>query len=191
MKKTFFRKSLSVLMAVLLFVLPIQSFAEESEGSSSAATQFYGQYQFSILSVASKIIENGYCFGVTSGDLLAEAFYEKLVNPSADVEDMLNVMTDSLDPHSSYLNAEEYKYMMDHTISGTFAGIGVSVVQAGDRVVVVSPMAGSPAEEAGIEANDVIIRKRRGYDRKKRTVYSKCHKRRRRHGGKYRRAARR
>ena len=145
MKKTFFRKSLSVLMAVLLFVLPIQSFAEESEGSSSAATQFYGQYQFSILSVASKIIENGYCFGVTSGDLLAEAFYEKLVNPSADVEDMLNVMTDSLDPHSSYLNAEEYKYMMDHTISGTFAGIGVSVVQAGDRVVVVSPMAGSPA----------------------------------------------
>ena len=157
MKKTFFRKSLSVLMAVLLFVLPIQSFAEESEGSSSAATQFYGQYQFSILSVASKIIENGYCFGVTSGDLLAEAFYEKLVNPSADVEDMLNVMTDSLDPHSSYLNAEEYKYMMDHTISGTFAGIGVSVVQAGDRVVVVSPMAGSPAEEAGIEANDVII----------------------------------
>ena len=47
--------------------------------------------------------------------------------------------------------------MMDHTISGTFAGIGVSVVQAGDRVVVVSPMAGSPAEEAGIEANDVII----------------------------------
>lgn len=155
MKKLFSKRIPALLLAFMLFAIPAQALAEED--GSSAQTRFYGQYQFSVLSVAAKIIENGYRFGVTSGDLLSGAFYEKLVNPGADIEDMLGVMMASLDAHSSYLNAEEYKYWIDHTISGTFAGIGVSVVQAGDRVVVITPLAGSPAEEAGIKANDVIV----------------------------------
>ena len=65
-------------------------------------------------------------------------------------------MVNSLDPHSSYLNREEYALLQSDT-SGDFGGVGVEIDARGDYLMVVSPIAGSPADRAGVRAGDEII----------------------------------
>jgi carboxyl-terminal processing protease len=62
----------------------------------------------------------------------------------------------SLDPHSSYMSAKEYRDMQVQT-RGTFGGVGIEVRMDSGLLRVVSPIDGSPAEKAGILANDVIV----------------------------------
>jgi carboxyl-terminal processing protease len=72
------------------------------------------------------------------------------------IEAAIRGMVADLDPHSSYLDPEEYEAIRIST-SGNYSGVGLEVSVAGQRVVVVAPMQGSPAEEAGIVNGDVII----------------------------------
>jgi carboxyl-terminal processing protease len=61
------------------------------------------------------------------------------------------------DPYSEYITAEEMQeYMADAT--GKYVGIGVYIANntATNQIVVVAPIKGSPAEEAGIQAGDII-----------------------------------
>jgi carboxyl-terminal processing protease len=61
-----------------------------------------------------------------------------------------------LDPHSTYLNAEEYKELKIGT-SGEFGGLGIQVEMEDGLVRVVSPIDDTPAFHAGIKAGDMII----------------------------------
>lgn len=61
-----------------------------------------------------------------------------------------------LDPHSHFLDAAEYEAMRIST-SGQYSGVGLEVAEQDGRVVVVSPIQGSPAERVGIRAGDVLI----------------------------------
>lgn len=65
-------------------------------------------------------------------------------------------MVGVLDPHSSYLNAEEYALLESDT-SGEFGGVGVEIDARGDYLTVISPIAGSPAARAGVRAGDEIL----------------------------------
>jgi len=62
-----------------------------------------------------------------------------------------------LDPHSAFLRPEAYRMMKDET-SGEFDGLGLEVALQGDEVVVVSPVADSPAERAGLQPGDRIVK---------------------------------
>jgi carboxyl-terminal processing protease len=75
------------------------------------------------------------------------------------VEDMINGGLDRLDPYSQYLNADEYRQFEAQT-EGNFAGIGIhlGVDPRTGYLMVISPMVGTPAHEAGILAGDVIIK---------------------------------
>ncbi|MDA0962011.1 MAG: S41 family peptidase, partial [Proteobacteria bacterium] len=64
-------------------------------------------------------------------------------------------MLTSLDPHSSYLSPEDTAQMRVQT-RGEFGGLGIEVTQEEGFVKVVSPIDGTPADEAGIEAGDFI-----------------------------------
>ena len=64
-------------------------------------------------------------------------------------------MLSSLDPHSGYLPPESFEDMQVDT-KGAFGGLGIEVTQEDGFVKVVSPMDGTPAFEAGIEAGDFI-----------------------------------
>jgi len=73
------------------------------------------------------------------------------------VESAIDGMLAGLDPHSSYMNAKEYKDMQVQT-SGKFGGLGIQVVMGDDGVIkVIAPMDGTPAAKAGILANDQIV----------------------------------
>lgn len=74
------------------------------------------------------------------------------------VEGAIEGMVSSLDPYSSFQDAEENETLMN-SIKGSFGGIGVHISTADPtQLVVMRPIKGSPAEKAGIEAGDVILR---------------------------------
>ena len=62
----------------------------------------------------------------------------------------------SLDPHSAFLSAAEYDEMRVNT-AGSYSGVGIEVSAQDGKVVVVSPIEGSPAARAGVRAGDVIL----------------------------------
>src|SRR3954462_9708049 len=98
-------------------------------------------------------------------DVLHEVRHKYVVDVSPErerklVEDMINGGLERLDPHSQYINPREYK-QFDKQSEGKFGGVGIQV--GFDRtnrgqLTVISPMPGTPAYEAGIQAGDVILK---------------------------------
>ncbi len=83
------------------------------------------------------------------------AQYVEEVEESELIEAAINGMLTSLDPHSSYLAPQDAAQMRLQT-RGEFGGLGIEVTQEEGFVKVVSPIDGTPASEAGIEAGDFI-----------------------------------
>lgn len=71
------------------------------------------------------------------------------------VENAIQGMLTSLDPHSSYLDADDYKDMQVQT-RGEFGGLGIEVTMENGFVKVVSPIDETPAAKAGIMAGDYV-----------------------------------
>jgi len=66
-------------------------------------------------------------------------------------------MVQSLDPHSSFLSKDEHQDLLSET-KGSFSGIGIEITVRDNVLTVVSPIEGSPANKAGIQAGDKIIK---------------------------------
>ncbi|PTN00770.1 carboxyl-terminal processing protease [Rhodovulum imhoffii] len=91
------------------------------------------------------------------GDIFerVRAAYVEEVDDADLIRAAINGMLTSLDPHSSYLPPDDFETMQVQT-SGEFGGLGIEVTQEEGFVKVVSPIDGTPADEAGIEAGDFI-----------------------------------
>jgi carboxyl-terminal processing protease len=70
------------------------------------------------------------------------------------IEGMLETLGD--DGHTRFLTPEE-REQNDQSLSGTYVGIGVQLEAKNGEVVVAAPIEGSPAEEAGISSDDVLL----------------------------------
>jgi carboxyl-terminal processing protease len=81
--------------------------------------------------------------------------YVEKVTDKELIEAAINGMLQSLDPHSSYLNAESFDEMKVQT-KGEFGGLGIEVTMENGLVKVVSPIDETPAAKAGIKAGDYI-----------------------------------
>ena len=82
------------------------------------------------------------------------------VEPVDDKELLQNAirgMLSGLDPHSTYLDLEDFKQLREGT-SGEFGGLGIEVTMEDGFVRVVSPIDDTPAAKAGLQAGDLIIR---------------------------------
>lgn len=66
-------------------------------------------------------------------------------------------MLSNLDPHSAYLDEEEFKELQVGT-SGEFGGLGIEVGMEDGFVKVISPIDDTPAQKAGLQSGDLIIR---------------------------------
>ena len=73
------------------------------------------------------------------------------------MQNAIRGMVEALDDHSTFLSPDEFDDMKVST-SGAYAGIGVEVAPGKEGVGIVRRMANSPAERAGIETGDVIVR---------------------------------
>ncbi len=81
---------------------------------------------------------------------------EKTVELPTLTKAALRGVVESLDPHSDFLVARDYRTLQED-MSNEFGGIGVQVERREKRVVVISPIAGTPGERAGILRGDEII----------------------------------
>ncbi|MBZ4022130.1 peptidase S41 [Rhodobacter sp. TJ_12] len=94
-------------------------------------------------------------------DLFGDVFerirgdYVEKVDEKKLIEAAINGMLSSLDPHSSFMPADEYADMKVQT-RGSFGGLGIEVTQENGVVKVVAPMDGTPAAAAGMQSGDFI-----------------------------------
>ena len=95
-------------------------------------------------------------------DLFGEVFervraeYVEQVSDKQLIESAINGMLTSLDPHSNFLNSDEFQDMQSQT-RGSFGGLGIEVTMENGVVKVVSPIDDTPAAKAGVQAGDLII----------------------------------
>ncbi len=82
--------------------------------------------------------------------------YVDEVNDAELFEAAIRGMVADLDPHSAFLDAEEYQEIRIST-TGNYSGVGLEVSMAEGRVVVVTPIDDTPAKRAGIAPGDVIV----------------------------------
>ena len=84
--------------------------------------------------------------------------YDGELDDNSLLEAAIKGMTQSVnDPYTVFMNASEYKAFEDQ-IEGHFVGIGAQLGIKDDKITVVSPIEGSPAEKAGLKAGDVILK---------------------------------
>lgn len=83
--------------------------------------------------------------------------YVEEIDDKTLLEHAIRGMLDKLDPHSAYLDKSSFDDLQVHT-TGEFGGIGIEVSMEDGVLTVVSPIDGTPADLAGIEAGDKIIK---------------------------------
>lgn len=89
-------------------------------------------------------------------DRIKQAYVEE-VDDKELLENAIQGMLTELDPHSAYLKPEAYKDLQINT-SGEFGGLGIEVGMEDGFVKVITPIDDTPAQKAGVEAGDLIIK---------------------------------
>ncbi len=87
-------------------------------------------------------IKNNYVENLSDREIMERAFHG---------------MATHLDPHSAFLNKEDYALLKENT-SGKFGGIGIEIGSFEGKFIIIAPIDGSPAAEAGVLAGDVITK---------------------------------
>ncbi|MGL4825326.1 MAG: S41 family peptidase [Alphaproteobacteria bacterium] len=88
-------------------------------------------------------------------DLVREEYVEPVEEKKL-LEGALNGMLMSLDPHSSYLDPDNYQELLKQT-KGEFGGLGMEVTMENGLVKIVTPLDDTPAYKAGLQKKDLII----------------------------------
>lgn len=69
----------------------------------------------------------------------------------------INGMVKTLDPYSQYMTPKQYQSFQEET-SGEYFGIGVEITQESNGLKIIAPYPGSPAEKAGLQPGDLIVK---------------------------------
>lgn len=121
--------------------LPVCAFAVLSLCSSSLFAREETYRGLSDFAKVLSIIEKNYVDEVSSEQLARSA---------------IRGMFDSLDPYSAYLSPDSLRNLEIGTM-GEFEGVGIEITVRDGLLTVISPIEGSPAEEAGMKPGDVIV----------------------------------
>lgn len=86
---------------------------------------------------------------------LIENNYFREVNHEELMYSTIRGMLQTLDPHSYFLEPRDFSRMKEE-YQGKYAGLGILIQKQEDRLVVISPIEGTPAYRLGIQAGDII-----------------------------------
>ena len=127
---------LSAVMFSVMLASPLQAATPKNQDKEDADT-------YELLNLFGEVMER------------AKISYVEEVSDRKLIESAINGMLVSLDPHSSYLDEQSFKYMSEQT-SGKFGGLGIEVTMENSVVKVVSPIDDTPAAKAGLKPGDYI-----------------------------------
>ena len=88
-------------------------------------------------------------------DVIRSAYVEDIDDRTL-LEYAIRGMLEGLDPHSDYLDEDDYDSLEEST-QGEFGGLGIEVGEENGYIRIISPIDDSPADRAGIEAGDLIV----------------------------------
>ena len=134
------RKKTSILTVSLLCLMLVSPLAEAAK-QSKAQTEDADTYE--LLNLFGEVMER------------TKVSYVEDVSDKKLIESAINGMLSSLDPHSSFLDDQSFKYMSEQT-KGKFGGLGIEVTMENGVVKVVSPIDDTPASKAGLKPGDYI-----------------------------------
>lgn len=137
---------LLTLLTLSIFLIPASAHAQaqpRTAGAVSTAEDKKPEDTYRQLNLFGDVFER------VRGQYVEEMTDEELV------ETAIQGMLSSLDPHSSYLDADGFKDMQVQT-RGEFGGLGIEVTMENGFVKVVSPIDDTPAFKAGVKAGDFI-----------------------------------
>lgn len=83
--------------------------------------------------------------------------YVESIDDKELIESAIRGLLEGLDPHSSYLDETAFQNLQEGT-SGEFGGLGIEISMENGFVKVIAPIDDTPAQKAGIQAGDLIIR---------------------------------
>jgi carboxyl-terminal processing protease len=90
-------------------------------------------------------------------DIVHSEYVDQPVDDTLLMQGAIRGMIDGLgDPQSSYMDPNEYQ-QANLPMEGSYEGIGAWVDPSGDYLTIISPMPGSPAEQAGLQPGDQVI----------------------------------
>ena len=130
------------LLACLLFGVFPAAFAQEAEPAKSEEDNGYAQ--ISIFAKALELIRQDYVDDNKTS-------YHDLINAA------MKGMLSSLDPHSQFMNPDDFRDMQDDTRS-RFNGLGIEVSMKNGLPTVIAAMEDTPAAKAGVLSGDQILR---------------------------------
>jgi carboxyl-terminal processing protease len=143
MPKNLFRLIAVLTFSAALATSPLFAKNSPSEQKETAKNAESAADTFKQLTLFSDVLER------------VRADYVDSVSDGKLIENALNGMLSSLDPHSSYLDKKSFQDMQTQT-HGEFGGLGIEVTMENGIVKVVSPIDDTPAAKAGIQPNDLI-----------------------------------
>ncbi len=133
-------RKLLVLMALMM---PVVAFAADKVKDDEPVEHLTDEQIYEQLKKLALVFE-------TARDNFVEEADEKKM-----LEAAMNGMLQALDPHSSYLSADDFKEFNDKSL-GEFGGLGIQITSDRGAVRVISPIDDTPADKAGIKAGDYI-----------------------------------
>ncbi|HCR98181.1 MAG: S41 family peptidase [Halomonas sp.] len=132
------KRLLVTLLPVALLSAPLPLFAQPA---NQAAADELPLEEIQTFAEVFERIKRGYVEEVDDRTLLRNA---------------MRGMLSELDPHSAYLDAEEYQSLRE-TTQGEFGGIGIEVGMENGQLLVITPIDDTPASRAGLLPRDVIV----------------------------------
>ncbi|PWY55393.1 peptidase S41 [Legionella qingyii] len=138
--------TLAIVYAFTL-MLPLTGFADDEANTDTSTT--------SSSTTKAVPLEDVQRFSNAIGEI--KKYYVKPVDDKELFDNAIRGMLTGLDPHSSYLDEEEFKDLQTST-SGEFGGLGLEVTMEDGVVKVVTPLVDTPAFKAGIKSGDYIIK---------------------------------
>lgn len=139
--KKIFPRTLALAYALTL-MLPLTAFSAEETNKDNTNTKRIP-------------LEDVQRFSNAIGEI--KKYYVKPIDDKELFDNAIRGMVGGLDPHSSYLDEEEFKELQTST-SGEFGGLGIEVTMEDGVVKVITPLVDTPAFKAGIKSGDYIIK---------------------------------
>ncbi|WP_235040946.1 S41 family peptidase [Vreelandella profundi] len=136
------KRFLATLLPIALLSVPLPLFAQSSaSGANQNAGDTLPLEEIQTFAEVFERIKRAYVEEVDDRTLLRNA---------------MRGMLSELDPHSAYLDEEEYRSLREST-QGEFGGIGIEVGMEDGQLIVITPIDETPASRAGLLSRDIIV----------------------------------
>ncbi len=151
-------KILSILLILCMLMTPHAMAADENASAQEDAVSLYSaDMQKQIIKLYAKTLAANYYYGIEDEELLYSVICNIIEEGKLDLNSAIRAMVETLgDDYAEFYSPEEYKAMTED-IAGEFSGIGVTISENSDGVIVLSVFENGPAYKAGMMAYDYIV----------------------------------